>query len=199
MLDDPISNSSIAIIRSGLLFYNEILNKNIIIKAPKKDKKLPVILTREEVIKLIESATNPKHKILIELLYSTGIRLSEALNLKYSDINFNNCEGWIRRKKYHEEHGGEYIFHVNGEQMSVRGIQHIIKINGRRAGINKPVHVHTFRHTFATHLYEDGVDITGLIGPLESLQLNYMHICRTHDKKCKKSITLLELKDNGRI
>lgn len=137
-----------------------------------------IVLTREEVIKLINAAENPKHKILIELLYSTGMRLSEALNLKYSDIDFNNCEGWIRKGKgskdrlffigaelqnnllkYREGHGGEYIFHVKGRQMSARCTQHIIKISAKRAGINKSVHVHTLRHTFVTHLYEDGVDV----------------------------------------
>jgi len=217
--DDSLSNSSVALIKAALkFFYTDMLGKNMsLIKTPKASKKLPVVLTRKEIKDLIDNTENIKHRLLIELLYSTGLRLSECINLQYSDLDMNDGTGWVRLGKgakdrifivsemfkkdlleYMEKTGAGgkgYIFSVNGKKMSPRGIQHAIKISAERAGIDKPVHVHTLRHSFATHLLENGVDIRKiqkLLGHsnLQTTQI-YTQVSNEEIKKIKSPLDML--------
>jgi integrase/recombinase XerD len=217
--DHSLSNASIALIKASLkFFYTEMLGKNIsMIKTPKASKKLPVVLTRTEIKDLLDNTKNQKHKLLIELLYSTGLRLSECINLKYSDLDLNDGIGWVRMGKgskdrifivsemfkkdllgYMEKTGSEskgYIFSVSGRKMSPRGVQHAIKVSAERAGIEKPVHVHTLRHSFATHLLENGVDIRKiqkLLGHsnLQTTQI-YTQVSSEEIKKIKSPLDML--------
>lgn len=217
--DNSSSNASIALIKSSLkFFYTDMLGKNISrIKTPKASKKLPVVLSRKEIKDLLDNTQNLKHKLLIELLYSTGLRLSECINLKYSDMDLNDGIGWVRLGKgakdrifivselfrkdlmdYMEKIGADgkgYIFSVNGKKMSPRGIQHAIKVSTERAGIEKPVHVHTLRHSFATHLLENGVDIRKiqkLLGHsnLQTTQI-YTQVSSEEIKKIKSPLDTL--------
>src|SRR3989338_1319358 len=81
-------------------FYTEILKKDFSqIKMPKKENRLPEVLTKDEVIALINSADNEKSRLIVSLLYSTGLRVSELVNLKTLDVNFNDKVGWVRRGK----------------------------------------------------------------------------------------------------
>ncbi|MCZ7355574.1 MAG: tyrosine-type recombinase/integrase [Candidatus Methanoperedens sp.] len=217
--DDLLSNASIALVKSTLkFFYTDMLGKNIsMIRTPKASKKLPVVLSRKEIKHLLDNTQNLKHKLLIELLYSTGLRLSECINLKYSDMDMNDGIGWVRLGKgakdrifivselfrkdlmdYKEKiraDGKGYIFSVNGKKMSPRGIQHAIKVSTERAGIEKPVHVHTLRHSFATHLLENGVDIRKiqkLLGHsnLQTTQI-YTQVSSEEIKKIKSPLDTL--------
>lgn len=217
--DDSLSNATIALIKAALKFYyTEILGKSISnIKTPKRSKKLPIVLTRDEMKILIEKTDNIKHKLIIELLYSTGMRLSECINLKYSDIDLKDGIGWVRMGKgskdrifiisdifkkdlldYKEKSGSDgkgHIFLVNGNKMTYRGIQHAIKVSAMRAGIEKPVHVHTLRHSFATHLLENGVDIRKiqkLLGHsnLQTTQI-YTQVSSEEIKKIKSPLDML--------
>ena len=101
MSDDSLSNSSIALIKASIkFFYTDMLGKNMsLIKTPKASKKLPVVLSRDEIKNLIDNTENIKHRLLIELLYSTGLRLSECINLQYSDLDLNDGIGWVRLGK----------------------------------------------------------------------------------------------------
>ncbi|MCZ7398207.1 MAG: tyrosine-type recombinase/integrase [Candidatus Methanoperedens sp.] len=217
--DDSVSSATIALIKAALkFFYTEILGKSISqIKTPKRSKKLPVVLSQNEIKNLIEKTENMKHRLIIELLYSTGLRLSECINLKYSDLDLNENIGWVRMGKgskdrifiisetfkkdlfdYKEKNGSNgkgYIFLVNGKKMTYRGIQHAIKISAARAGIEKPVHVHTLRHSFATHLLENGVDIRKiqkLLGHsnLQTTQI-YTQVSSEEIKKIKSPLDML--------
>ncbi len=217
--DDSISSSTIALIKAALkFFYTEILRKNISqIKTPKRSKKLPIILSQNEIKNLIDKTENIKHRLIIELLYSTGLRLSECINLKYSDLDLNDGIGWVRMGKglkdrifiisekfkkdlidYREKSGSDgkgYIFLVNGKKMTYRGIQHAIKVSAKRAGIEKDVHVHTLRHSFATHLLENGVDIRKiqkLLGHsnLQTTQI-YTQVSSEEIKKIKSPLDML--------
>jgi len=217
--DDSLSNSSIALIKASLkFFYTDMLGKNMsLIKTPKASKKLPVVLTHKEIKDLIDNTENIKHRLLIELLYSTGLRLSECINLQYSDLDLNDGTGWVRLGKgakdrifivseifkkdlldYIEKKnaGGKgYIFSINGRKMSSSGIQHAIKVSALRAGIDKPVHVHTLRHSFATHLLENGVDIRKiqkLLGHsnLQTTQI-YTQVSNEEIKKIKSPLDML--------
>ncbi len=219
MSDDSLSNASIALIKASLKFlYTDMLGKNLsLVRTPKASKKLPVVLTRKEIKDLIENTDNFKHRLLIELLYSTGLRLSECINLKYTDLDINEGTGWVRLGKgskdrlfilsdmftkdlivYKEKSvsdGKGYIFTVNGRKMSPRGIQHAIKTVAKRAGLDKEVHVHTLRHSFATHLLENGVDIRKiqkLLGHsnLQTTQI-YTQVSSEEIKKIKSPLDML--------
>ncbi len=219
MSDDSLSNASIALIKASLkFFYMDMLGKNLsLVRTPKASKKLPVILTRSEIKNLLENTRNKKHRLLIELLYSSGLRLSECINLKYADLDLDEGTGWVRLGKgskdrlfiisekfgkdlqmYKEENGSdgkEYIFTVNGRKMSPRGIQHAIKIAAERAGLEKEVNVHTLRHSFATHLLENGVDIRKiqkLLGHsnLQTTQI-YTQVSSEEIKKIKSPMDML--------
>ncbi|KAB2944355.1 MAG: site-specific recombinase [Candidatus Methanoperedens nitroreducens] len=217
--DDSLSNSSIALIKASLkFFYTDMLGKNMsLIKTPKASKKLPVVLTHKEIKDLIDNTENIKHRLLIELLYSTGLRLSECINLQYCDLDLNDGTGWVRLGKGAKDRifiiseifkkdlldyiektnagGRGYIFSIKGRKMSSSGIQHAIKISAERAGIDKPVHVHTLRHSFATHLLENGVDIRKiqkLLGHsnLQTTQI-YTQVSSDEIKKIKSPLDML--------
>jgi integrase/recombinase XerD len=181
----------------------------------KKDRKLPVVLSREEIWQLLQKAALLKHKILIGLLYGCGLRCIEVRNLRLRDIDFDRklvhivqskgnkdryvplSEHLIRGiKKYvTAEQPSDWLF--NGQPLgrgggdfdsrySQRGVQWVIKTVARQAGIIKEVNVHMLRHSYATHLLEDGVNIMSvqkLLGHanIESTMV-YLHICQTPDQ-----------------
>lgn len=158
--------------------------------APKIEKKVPVILTVDEVTKLLEqpSGANPKEirdKAMLELLYATGIRVTELVSLKLADVNM--AIGFITCRDEHKERmipfghaakdalakylesaretflkgtRSEILFtNCNGGAMSRQGFWKIIKYYGDRAGIEEDITPHTLRHSFAAHLLSNGADM----------------------------------------
>ena len=147
----------------------------------KLDKKLPAVLTLEEIEKLIDTATDIRNKAIIALLYSSGLRVGELVRLRPGDIYKSTMQVYIPESKNHSDHWTilsqraldlltEYwrsypikrdILFVtkNGEHtpLTVNGIQTILKVIGKAAGIE--VHAHMLRHSFATHMIENGVDM----------------------------------------
>src|SRR3989344_6265795 len=99
--DKKDAHSSVALAKAALKFYyDEILKKNIVtLKTPKLLRKLPEILTKEEMKRLLEACTHTKSRIIVKLLYSSGIRLSECLSLKVEDLEMGNKIGWVRGGK----------------------------------------------------------------------------------------------------
>ena len=189
MDQDSLSNSSVRLIRSSLRFcYNDVMNRNfLMIETPKISKKLPITLTKNEVRRILDNTERPKHRLLVELLYSTGLKLSECINLRYSDLDMKKSVGLVRNRdssknrifilskmlkkdllKYGKTHiEDEYIFSVNGRKMSPRGIQSAIKVAAGRSGINKDVSPRILRHSFAKRMLDNGTDIgevQGLMG-----------------------------------
>ncbi|MFC1697800.1 tyrosine-type recombinase/integrase [Nanoarchaeota archaeon] len=144
----------------------------------KINKKLPVILSKEEIDKIIKVCNNVKHRLIIMLLYSSGLRVSEVVNLKWEDVDFSrktihikDAKGGKDRitllsNKVKRELLGFSIFRKglvfksnrNGRYSS-RAVQAVVKNVAFKAGITKNVSPHSFRHSFATHLLEDGIDI----------------------------------------
>jgi integrase/recombinase XerD len=181
MLTRSVSNATLALAKACLtFFYRELLGKKINIKTPKIAKQVPVVLTREEVKRMIDLTENKKHHLLLEFIYSTGTRLSECINMKISDLELDGKIGWVRSGKGNKDRmillsdklitdlkdylgqrkkSSEYIFSGWDEKLSKRSVQKIVNLAAKRANINKPVHVHTLRHCYATHLLESGVDI----------------------------------------
>ncbi len=148
---------------------------------PKKEKKLPNVLSKEEVQMLLNSVDNPKHKLILMIIYSAGLRVSEAAALKLNDIDYNRRLIIIRQSKGHKDRVtllsnkvelllSEYISLFNptlwlfpGPQkdkpITTRTIQLIFERACKEAKIGRKASVHSLRHSFATHLLESGVDL----------------------------------------
>jgi len=150
------------------------------IDRPKKERKLPVVLSEEEVSRLLSSVDNLKHKCLLMLIYSAGLRISEALRMKRADIDTERMQVHIKGAKgkkdrisllseqmlsilkdyYQLYEPKKYVFEgMYGGKYSARSAQEIIKRACAQAGITKKVSLPTLRHTFATHLLEAGTDL----------------------------------------
>lgn len=206
-LYDSKSKNTIMLAAASLkFFYTEILKKEVgEIRMPKKEKRLPEVLTKEEVKSLINTADNQKSKLIISMLYSTGLRVSELVNLKKEDINFGERTGWVRRGKgnkdrifsiseglcqqlteYFAGRENKYVFSQD-KPLTTRNIQKIIYGLRTKAGINKKITPHTLRHSFATHLLEDGTDIRVIQQLLGHSALNttqvYAHVSSEMIKK----------------
>ena len=183
LADKGISPASANLALSALkFFYIEVLKNDIFkdIKHPKKEKKLPVILTKDEIRSILDLTKNKRHKLLIELLYSTGLRVNEAVSLRVKDINLAEKVAFVKYGKGKKERfvklsskfikhfrsylnrrkrDSEYIFNSRGGHLTTRQAQRAIKNAALRAGIQKKVFCHAFRSSFATHLLDSGVDV----------------------------------------
>ncbi len=182
MADKKAAASSIVLIKAALRFhYDEMLKKNIVtLKSPKTDKKLPTVLSKDEINKILAATTTQKSRLILEMLYSSGMRLSECTAIKVKDLELKEKIGWVRHgkggkdrmiilaehliedlSKYFSKKNPEDFLFTNkkGASMSPRNIQKIVKNAARKAGINKTVSPHTLRHSFATHLLESGTDL----------------------------------------
>ncbi len=181
--DKKQSPRTIALKRASLkFFFDEVMHRDIVkFKSPKIPKSLPEVLTKEEVKRLIESAPSKKSKLIIRILYSTGLRVSECIKLKINDLDLESLEGWVRAgkgnkdrsfnisknlaediKKYIQtlDENEIYLFPGrNKEHLTSRNIQKIIRIAAKRANIQKKVTPHKLRHSFATHYLEKGVNL----------------------------------------
>ena len=160
-------------------FFDKILNNKIKLPHPKRNKPIPEILTQEEIKKLIEVTPNIKHKLIIKLLYGCGLRVSELTNLKKEDVNFNENIIKINLSKGRKDRfvkipdsiKNELASYINltnsdilfesarGGKLATKTIQLIVKNSAKKARIVKNVHPHTLRHSFATHLLEQGTDL----------------------------------------
>ncbi len=209
LISKELSNSSISLIKSALVFlYSEILNKDINIKTPKISKKSPVVLSKNEMRKMLSSVNNKKHKLIISLLYSTGMRLSECINLKVENLELNENIAWVRKgkgakdrmvtlseklseklKEYVEnKNQDDYVFSGRNKRMSKRNVQKLVSKIAKKSGVTKKVSPHTLRHSFATHLLEDGVDIRKIQVLLGHSNLSTTQIYTTVSKSEIKKI-----------
>ncbi len=161
-------------------YYPETCIQNLELTRPKKSKKLPIVLSKKEVISIIRVTKNLKHRAIITLLYAAGLRISEILELKLSDINIERRQirivnGKGRRDRYvilaesfiplllnyYNTYRPKHFFveNLKGTKYSASSVRKFILRSCKAAKINKPVTPHTFRHSFATHLLENGVNL----------------------------------------
>jgi integrase/recombinase XerD len=147
---------------------------------PRQSVILPTVLSKEEVIRLLINTRNLKHRAALTMIYSSGLRISELLNLELSDIDLDRRQVFVKSGKGRKDRAvifaesflpmcQNYLrtyrpikFFIEGkpgEHYSAESIRAVIKRSARLAGIHKRITPHTLRHSFATHLLENGVDI----------------------------------------
>ncbi len=182
LIDKGSCGNTINVHLNALKFMmEEVLCKRVTlrIKFSKRPKTLPVFLTKEETIRLLEAVQNPKHKLILEIIYSAGLRVSEAVKLRKQDLETERNMGWVRKGKGNKDRpfiiaeclkqkikdciistDSTYLFPGRKGHITARSVQEIVKKAAKKAGISKNVHPHSLRHSFATHLIENGYDIS---------------------------------------
>ena len=197
-------------------YYEKVLNRQkqfYNLHRPKKEHKLPKVLSKNEVKKILDSSKNIKHKSILMLIYSAGLRRSELLNLHISDIdsermviNIRGAKGKkdrisllssnmlnMLRDYYKKFKPVNYLFEgPDNSKYSSTSVSNILKKATAKAGINKKVTPHMLRHSFATHLLEQGTDlryIQELLGHSSSKTTEiYTHVSKRAIDKIKNPI-----------
>ena len=200
--------------------FQDVLDKKmqINIRYSKIPETLPIALTKDEVKLMINSINNPKHKLMIQMMYSAGLRVSELLNLKIKDLKIDEGYGWVRKGKGKKDrlfiiadslkkdlknficlkkiNEYDYLFtSVKGKQYSIRSPQQIVRGARSNANINKRVTCHTLRHSFATHLIENGYSISevqSLLGH-KSPETTFVYVHATSPRLIKVKSPLDEI------
>jgi len=154
--------------------------KKIDLQFAKRSKKLPVVLSRKEIARLIKTIVNRKHKLLISLAYGAGLRISEVVNLRVMDVQIYELTLHVKEAKgkkdritliseklcdelrwqMHTKKAGDYVFESQrGGKLTTRTAAKVFDNAMAKAGIIKPATFHSLRHSFATHLLENGTDL----------------------------------------
>lgn len=163
-------------------YYYQILHVQgrLNIRLAKFNRRLPVALTHAEIFILLRNIPNMKHQLMVALAYGAGLRISELVSLKVRDLDFNMMRITIRQSKGKKDRitllpdrlraelirsvmgkfGGDYVFlSERGGKLHTRSLQSVFKRGLKKSGIVKAATFHSLRHSFATHLLENGVDI----------------------------------------
>lgn len=204
------------IINSIKFYYEKVLEldkKTYWIPRPRKETKLPTVASEEEVVRLLVAAANTKHQCIIGMLYSTGIRRGELINLRLADIDIDRRQVFVRGgkgkkdrvtvlsdrminalNKYSSEwHPQYWLFEgPGGKRYSGTSIGMVVKNAVQKAGIKKNITPHVLRHSFATHMMERGTDtryIQELLGhaSIETTAI-YAHVSRKNLAKIKSPL-----------
>jgi site-specific recombinase XerD len=188
----------------------------------KEGRKLPSVLSQSEVKAILDATENLKHRALLMTIYASGLRVSEAANLKVTDIDSKNMQIFIDQgkgkkdrytilsksnlevlRKYWKRYQPKlYLFpgKTAGSPVSVRTIQKVFEAAKDKAGIKKKASVHTLRHSFATHLLDAGTDICYIQKLLGHTDINtttiYLHLRRMDLLNIKSPLDSLTGTDN---
>lgn len=181
-----VSSSTARLALNALKFYYSNIKQrrfNYLLRThlPKQPKRLPVVLSKIEVQRLLDVVSNPKHKMILALMYSSGLRVSEVVKLKAEDFDFDNKILWVRQGKGKKDRQtiiseklifdlqnlvtqkelGQYLFSGQkpSSHLSTRSAEKIFQKALVEADIKKQAACHSLRHSFATHLLESGTDI----------------------------------------
>jgi site-specific recombinase XerD len=171
-----------------------------------QSKSLPTVLSQKEVRQLLKHPRLLKHKVLFAVIYDCGLRISEAINLKIKDVDFDRRMVHVRESKHKKDryvpisplalkgarlylettNPQEWLFNgkIRGQKISRGGIRHALNSTTDKIGFEKDVCVHTLRHSYATHLLEMGLDIVSLKDQMGHVDIRttlmYLHIARSN-------------------
>jgi site-specific recombinase XerD len=215
-ISDTKQNSVINAIKA---YYEHVLGKPreyYDLQRPNKSKSLPNVFSKEEVVKILTNPTNIKHRAVLTLIYSAGLRISEAINLRISDIHSDEGYLFVKDSKgkrdrktvlspilldllrnYYKEHKPSYwLFEgQEGGKYSAKSIQNVLRKAIDNSGSNPWGTVHTLRHSFATHLMQEGVNlriIQSMLGHASSKTTEiYTHILAINNKTAKSPLDFL--------
>lgn len=203
-------------------FYTVTLRRSFAVEHvpfAKRKKPLPIVLSEEEVRRILDSVTNLKHRAVLSLIYATGARLNEAVHLRVADIdgdrmviNIRHGKGGksrmvpmsqalrdVLRQHWSVERPRDFLFPGEhpGRPLHPTGVQKVFRLARIALCIDKPATVHTLRHSFATHLLEHGVDLCTIQKLLGHTALSttavYLHVSRGQLDKATKAIDLLPI------
>lgn len=169
-------------ISSLRFFYRKVLHRKIAdnVKRLKKEEKIPIVLTKDEIESMINVVSYPKHKLLIELLYGSGLRVSECVNLKINDLFLDEKKGVVIKgkgskdrlfilsekfiedlKRYldYRKDDNPYVFNSKFTHIRAGTAEKIVKNAARKACIKKNVYPHVLRASFATDLLDHGTEL----------------------------------------
>jgi len=210
LAEKNLSFSTVNTAYSGLLFYfNKILRRKFFIDLPrmKKATQLPLVLSKEEVGELLSALKNPKHNCILAVLYGAGVRVGELTHIKMEDVDLDRMLIRVRQGKGKKDRMTllpkslkevlknqkrikkpvDYLFtNGRGGRLTEATIQKVVNNACKKAKISKNVTPHTLRHSFATHLLENGTDIRyiqELLGhaKLQTTQI-YTHVANNNFK-----------------
>jgi len=216
-INEGKGDSTLNQIINSIKFYYEIVlnmpNRFYDLERPKPKEVLPEVLSKAEILRIISCTNNIKHKCAISIIYSAGLRVSELLNLKISDIDSQRMVIRVADSKggkdrytllssmvlvdlrtyFVEYRPSKYLFEgLNQEKYSSSSVLKVLKRASKRAGILKPVKTHMLRHSFATHLLEQGTDIRNIQTLLGHNSLNttqiYTHVATNVMKTIKNPL-----------
>ena len=190
------------------------------LRGPKREKRLPVVLSRAEVKRLLDSVKNDKHKLILEIIYSGGLRMSEATHLHVSDIDSSRMVIRVDQGKGNKDRytllsktlvkdlraywlkykPTTWLFpssKLKDKPINQGTVQKVFSRTLKKAKIYKPATVHTLRHSFATHLLEQGVNILMIQQLLGHKSIKttmiYLHIQKDQGKKIINPLDNLEV------
>lgn len=214
----------ISALKLFIVFYPDTQIENLKLTRPKRSKKLPEVLSIEEVLRVIQVTHNLKHRTIIVLLYSCGLRIGELLNLKLDDININRKQVRIRQSKGRKdrmvvladsmlpllnnyflsfEPKTYFIKGINDQPYSASSVRKFLKRSCKSAKIARNITPHALRHSYATHLLEQGTGlrlIQELLGHSKpETTMIYTHVARKDLLKVRSPLdnALDALKQNG--
>ncbi len=196
-------------------FVREVLHIHgeIDIKLSKEPRRLPVVLTKSEIETMFATVRNTKHKAILMLAYWSWLRISEVTNIRVQDLDGENCTLVVRGGKWNRDrttivsrlvmpqlhtlcawkHPSDYVFESErGGKLHVRTLGHIFAYAKKKANITKPATFHSLRHSFATHLIENGTDIRFVQDLLGHANIrttqHYTHVTSTHIQHIKSPL-----------
>lgn len=182
-IDVGKSSSTVNVYLNSILFlYREVLKVvgKVDLKFGKREQRLPVVLSHGEIVRMLEGTANFKHRLMLAVAYGAGLRVSEVVNLRVRDLDFEGGLITVRQGKGNKDRVtvlpekvvgdvrklitghemGDFVFGSSrGGKLSTRSAQKVFEQALRRAGIGKMATFHSLRHSFATHLLEHGVDV----------------------------------------
>ncbi len=201
---------SINLAFSSLKFlYHNLLNKKVMdnVKIPKLDKKEPVVLNKDEIKLLLDAVENQKHKLLVNLMLTSGLRVSEAVSIKVEDINLDDKLLKVRSNKANRDRltilsskvvddirqylinrkeGNPYLFPIRDSHITIKLPQKMIKQAARKANLDKRIFCHALRSTFARTLLDNEVDLSTVKELLGNNSFNGNVYSQAYTEKLKK-------------